>query len=331
MGQISIRATGIFHPENQVGNHFFIKHFEKQGKDIHPILHANGRRFRYISDHPDENSLTMAFEACKNALRAANLTGRDIDLLIFTSATPEYLAPSNAIKIHEFIGGQENATVYDMNANCVGMIVAVEQASRHMLSNRYCNRAMIVGSEQMNKFSQATNEYTLSNFGDAACAVILEKTEGQNSGFQDAIYYTNSSHSSDMIFPECSMSNIYNPELTESQKRILWADGTGNNSFGLAAKLISKVLERNSRSIQDIRRYFVSQLCLENIQKIAGLLNVDLDCFEYIGEQYGYTGTSSPFVALHHAIEENRIQRGDEIIFWSVGTGCEACAILWKY
>jgi 3-oxoacyl-[acyl-carrier-protein] synthase III len=331
MKQINIRAVGIYHPDRQVENDHFIRHFEKQDKDITSILSANGRRSRYISDRPDENSLTMAEEACEKALASAGMTGQDINLLIFSSATPEYLAPSNAIRIHASISGRADATVYDMNANCVGMIVAVEQASLRMLSDKNCTTAMIVGSEQMNKFSQTTNEFTLSNFGDAACAVILEKSEGEGSGFQDAAYYTNSSHVSDMIFPETGLSNIYSKTIGESSKRIRWAGGIGDNSFGVAAKLITRLLEQNGREIKDIARYFVSQLCLKNIQSIASILSVDIGRFEFVGDRYGYTGTSSPFVALYHAIQESRIHRGDEIIFWSVGTGCEACAILWKY
>lgn len=331
MTQINIRTTGIYHPERQVGNDYYLKYFSEQGKDISPILLATGRQTRYISDKPDENSVTMAAEACKMALDSANLTGQDIDLLIFSSGTPEYLSPTNALRIHKMINGRNDTIAYDMNANCVGMIIAVEQASRIMLSDQHCRRALIVGSEQMNKFSKHNDEMTQSNFGDAACAVILEKTEDENSGFIDALYLTDSSHTNNMFFPETGMSNIYDQTLDEDKKKLFWPGGIGDRSFKAAASLVSRLLERNNMGIREVKRYFLSQLCLKNLQSFADLLNVDMNCIEFVGNQYGYTGTSSPFLALHHSIQDKSIKRGDTVIFWSIGTGIETCAMLWKF
>ncbi|QFK73313.1 hypothetical protein F7984_12755 [Pradoshia sp. D12] len=51
----------------------------------------------------------------------------------------------------------------------------------------------------------------------------------------------------------------------------------------------------------------------------------------YIGDQYGYTGSSSPFLAFHEGIQDGRIKRGDYVMFWTVGAGHQFIAMLWKY
>jgi 3-oxoacyl-[acyl-carrier-protein] synthase III len=51
----------------------------------------------------------------------------------------------------------------------------------------------------------------------------------------------------------------------------------------------------------------------------------------YIGDEYGYTGTSSPFIAFNRGIETGRIKRGDYIIFWTIGAGSESVTLLFKY
>jgi 3-oxoacyl-[acyl-carrier-protein] synthase-3 len=331
MANINILSTGVYHPEHSVSNEYYINHFKKQGKDISTLLKNAGRNTRYISQSIDENSLTMAVNASQRALEAANLTGEKIDLIIFSSGTPEFLAPANSIKLHRLIGGSSSAVTYDMNANCVGMMVAIQQASHVMKSSDNCNYALIVGSEQMNRFSRHTDEYTWTNFGDAACAVILKKEEGANSGFQDAVFHVNSSRENLMLFPECGMSNIYNDKLSEDKKRILWRGENASRGFKLASFLITSLLQRNNKSIDKIKKFFISQVSLENIQYLANELNVDIEKFEFIGDRYGYTGTSSPFVALHYAIKQNEIQCGDDIVFWTVGAGYESCAMLWKY
>lgn len=328
---IAIKSIGVYHPQNVVGNEVFIEHFRKYDKDITELLNSFGRDKRYLSDDPKENTVTMSIEASKAALQKAEISGEEIDLLIFSSGTPEYLAPTNGLKVHNGIGGKSSAIVYDMNANCVGMIVAVEQASRYMLSNPEMKKALVVGAEQMNKFSQETDEVTRSSFGDAACAVILEKVESTESGFVDAVYYTNSDHTHDMLFPECGMSNIYNADISEQGKRIYWYGGSGGNGFAVVKAQIEALFERNHITAEDISGYFVSQVNRQNIMDLANAMGENFEKFTYIGDRFGYTGTSSPFIALNHAIETNKIKRGDSIIIWSVGTGVLAAGMLWKY
>lgn len=328
---IEIQSVGVYHPSNKVSNEAFIEHFQEKGKDIIPMLNTFGRSFRYLSADTGENTVTMAAKACEEALEKSGLSAEDVDLLIFSSGTPEYLAPANAIKVHELIGGRDSAIVYDMNSNCVGMIIAIEQASRYMQANPHIQHAMVVGSEQMNRFSQTEDEYTRSNFGDAACAVVLNKTDAPACGFQDAAYHTNSSRSSVMLFPKCGLSNIYNPEIPVEDKKILWTGGTANNGFVLAKALIEQVLNKTQVDKQSVKRFFISQVCRENLNILADSLEVERDRFEYVGDEYGYTGTSSPFVALNRAIEQDRVQKGDEIVFWSVGSGYISCAMLWKF
>lgn len=265
------------------------------------------------------------------ALDSARYTGQDMDLLVFSSCTPEYLAPTNALQIHKAIGGRPDTVVYDMNANCVGMIIAVEQVSRVLLSNKYYHRALIVGSEQMHKFSQQDDEVTLSNFGDAACAVILEKSENEQSCFMDSAYFTDSSNVHNMVFPEAGMSHLYDQSISESKKRIFWPGGPGDASHKIAADLINQLLKRNFLESSEVEKYFLSQVSLKNLKRIARYLRVDMGKIAFIGDQYGYTGTSSPFLGLHHAIQEKSIHRGDHIVFWSIGTGLETCAMLWKF
>jgi 3-oxoacyl-[acyl-carrier-protein] synthase-3 len=190
---------------------------------------------------------------------------------------------------------------------------------------------MVVGSEQMKRYSQDSDVITKCNFGDAACAVILERTKRQGSGFKDAVYHVNSDYTSSTLFPECGMSNIYKNDISAQEKRILWKGGNAGNGFTLTKALIESLLKKSSKNVVDIKRYFISQVCRQNINYLADSLGEDKKKFVYVGDKFGYTGTSSPLIALDYAVETNQVKRGDNIIFWSIGTGYISCAILWKY
>lgn len=51
---------------------------------------------------------------------------------------------------------------------------------------------------------------------------------------------------------------------------------------------------------------------------------------KYMGDIYGYAGTSSPIIAYTHAIQEKEVKEGDYCIFCSVLSGLTASAVLYK-
>lgn len=64
------------------------------------------------------------------------------------------------------------------------------------------------------------------------------------------------------------------------------------------------------------------------IQEEIGFSN---DQMIFVGDQFGYPGTSSPFLALHEGIQTEKIKRGDHVLFWTIGTGYEFITMLYKY
>ena len=89
MNKIKIKEVAIFHPQNSVDNQFYLDHFDKKGKDIRGLLNVMGREKRYINNEPNETSLTMAIKATNVVLEKTNLKAIDLDMIIFTSQTPE--------------------------------------------------------------------------------------------------------------------------------------------------------------------------------------------------------------------------------------------------
>ena len=62
----------------------------------------------------------------------------------------------------------------------------------------------------------------------------------------------------------------------------------------------------------------------------AKLLDVDINKFVYIGNEYGYTGTSSPFIALYEGIKRKNKKR-NLVCFWSVGINWTINTLLMRY
>lgn len=329
---IVIRGTSVYHPRHVLSNDYFVEKFRKQGQEIENLLKVLGRESRHLSPDPNENTLTMGIQVAKQLLKQEELKGKDIDMLVFASGIHEYHVPPDSCLLHEAIQGKHECVVYDINVNCVGMVVAVDQVYRYMKTNPSIRYAMVVGSERMIQFTNETDALNYSNFGDASCAVILERTDEENRGFIDSRYYTESNMAQKMKLPSCGMSKIYDPNIPVEFKKIQMAPDY--NSLLIAPSAVENIQlmsKKQGIEVDNIQMFFISQLTTKIINYMAEHLGVPIEKFEFIGNRYGYTGVSSPFIALHHAVMEAKLKRGDWFVLWSAGAGASSCAIFGRY
>ena len=329
MENIRIKSVAIYHPENKVNNEFYLNHFDNQGKDIRRLLEGYGRNERYIVDNDFDNTATMGAKASLRALKEANLRGEDIDIILFSSSMPEFTAPTQALFVHSVIKGKAEAMVMDTNVNCVGMIASVDTAVRYLQTNDEYKRALIIGSDYMSVHCKDNDELTYPQFGDLACAVILEKTT-EDSAFLGSKYLTNSDEWGIVRYPNCGTSKAYD-DIHENEKKLFWTPFDGSFICNHAKDSIDFLLHKNNLKMEDIKLFCVSQFAKGIGLGCIEAFGVDDSKVPYIGDRYGYTGTSSPFLVLHEMIKEGKINRGDYVAFWSVGTNWTTSAVLIKY
>jgi 3-oxoacyl-[acyl-carrier-protein] synthase-3 len=329
MTNVKIKSIEIYHPDHTLDNEYFIEHFKKHGKDVGAFLDFMGKKSRYVINNKEETGLTMAIEASRKALESADLTIKEIDMIFFTTQVPEYSVPTNAMMIHEALRGKSDTRVMDINASCAGMTVAIEQASLYMKVNPNIQHTLVVGSEQLSILANPEEEISYAMFGDASCAVVLERTEEKNTGFIDAEYHTYSANTDKILYPIEGMSKVLQGKGNGRYLRFVPFD----SSFGapITDRMIEDILKRNHMKIGDIDAFCLSQLAYADSLRIQERFNLDMDKIIYIGDKYGYTGTTSPLISLYEGIQQGRIKRGDTVLFWTVGAGHQFIVMLFKY
>ncbi|AHV97496.1 3-oxoacyl-[acyl-carrier-protein] synthase III C-terminal domain-containing protein [Paenibacillus sabinae] len=330
MAGIRIKDIDIYHPNKRIGNDFFIQHFDEKGIDIRGLLAALGRENRYSIDNEEENSLTMAFEAASNVLEKTGLTGADIDLIAYASQTPEYIFPTNSLMIHRLINGASHTICIDSNANCAGMTAAFEQVSRQMMANPRIRRALVIGSDHVAPHADKNDPVYYANFGDAAAAVILERDEN-SVGFIDSIYQTDTCVYGNSMFPAEGLSNVGRTGVGAGEFNVKFIPFDDSICVDAASESINTLLSNNEIAPESIKVACFSQLSLPNIKAVSGKTGIDSDAAVYIGDEFGYTSTSSPFIALHRAVTTGLLERGDKLLFWTVGAGWQNVAFVMEY
>ena len=335
--KVKIKNIEYYTPKHKYSNEHFLKHFSDQGVDISGLLKVTGRNERYISEDPHENSLTMAIEACEKVIRKANIDAKDVNLVVFVSSTPEYLSPTNAVKIHEALGLTKNANAYDMNGNCAGMIIAMDQVSRTMKTNNKIKYSLLVGSDLVVRYSRRSEAITYANFGESACAVLLENAEenieNNISDFIDSSSYVDSSLSCYIKFPPVGFSNVLpvDEDITKDNRIIEWIDFNTDEAFASSVDSINEILGRNNLTKDDVKLYCLSQFAKKNVDMIRDSLEEPDHKFPFVGDRFGYTGVTSPFMALADSVSKGKLKRGDYVILWTVGAGVVASCVLLRY
>ena len=326
-----IREIAYYHPDNIVDNDYYIDHFKQQNKSINGLLHATGRRSRYIATDMNETIVEMGFKAAEKVLKKAYVKPVELDMIVFATGTPEYISPTNALILHERLGAKQKCGVYDLNSSCAGMLVALEQISRCMQSRLDTKYTLLVSADQLNRYSDTNSPITYANFGDAACAVLLESVSNTDRGLVDSDFYTNSATCERILFPAKGMCNVIkNMHISEVERLIQWDDFDLSGAFNSAHISIRDLMFRNNLKKTDIKRYFVSQFSLGNIKNICKDLDEDMDKFVFIGDEYGYTGSTSPLLAYARAVEKHELEVGDNVIFWTVGAGLTCVSMLYR-
>ncbi|WP_066889980.1 ketoacyl-ACP synthase III [Clostridium nigeriense] len=336
MGQenINIISTGVYHPENKVHNDYFINHFKEMGIEVEGLLKHLHREYRYLSNDENETVITMAYKASINALKEAKLNIRDIDLLIFATDTPEYTSPSNAVKVLELLGGDDIRIkmAYDTNSNCLGMITALDQASRILMTNKRFKRALVVGGILFSSVGNPKDSVAYSNFGDAAAAVVLEKVEeNEKRGFIDSVHLAQTSECNNILMPKGGYSRITKNGIENGdENKWYWNPFDGSFISDVWVNLINEIAKDNEINVTDIDHLIFSQFTIPDAKLTLEKLGIDVNKTTYIGNEFGYTGTTSPIVVLDRALKTGKVKKGDYITLSSMGSGSVVSVLLFK-
>jgi 3-oxoacyl-[acyl-carrier-protein] synthase III len=329
---VKIMSIGTYHPTNCVHNEYYIQHFKKLGMDnIEGLLGYLGRENRYITDDENENTVTMGVKAAEKALENANITADDLDMIVFVSDTPEYTAPTNALKIHNLLQAKNAHVVYDTNANCVGIITAIDQVSRYLKTNKRIRKALVVGSVLISAVAREDDPLTYACFADSGAAVLLENREEEvEGGFIDSVYRTDSSYHDTGVMPACGLSRMYREDISIEDKK--WKSVLFDASYvpQVWTDMITELLDWHSLKPDDVDHFIFSQFAKPNIDRTLENLKADADKATFIAHEYGYTGVTSPIFALERAVQNGNIRDNSNIVLCSIGTGYSTTALLYR-
>ena len=131
-----------------------------------------------------ESNGFMGARAAEKALEKANMTLKDIDLLISAGGTYDYPLPNQASIIKSELSGCDDTDfpAIDIDSTCLSFVAALDLASK-ILDGQSIKTILIVSSEVASKGLNHSNWETTTLFGDGAAAAIVKYDTNSDSLF----------------------------------------------------------------------------------------------------------------------------------------------------
>lgn len=283
------------------------------------IRERTGIHERHIA-REDQFPSTLAVEASIKALRVANLRPTDLDLIICSTSSPEYIFPATACLIQDQLGATR-AGAFDLLAACSGFIYALNMGAQAIRSGSIRN-VLVIGSETLSRFVNWKDRSTCILFGDGAGAFVLQASELPG-GVLSAVMHSDGSGGDLLTLAGGGSRHPATEATIMDGKHYIQMDG--NEVFRFATRVMAsatqEVLDCAGLKIEDVQWIIPHQANIRIIKAAARGLNLPMDRFIVNLERYGNTSTASIPIAMVEAVEKGQIKPGEKIVMVGFGAG----------
>ena len=306
---ISITGLGCKVPDRVVTNDELSQHVDTSDEWI---IERTGIRERRIAA-PEEALSDLALPAARAALEQAGLEGKDIDLIIVATVTPDMAFPSTAALVADQLGATD-AAAYDLSAGCTGFMYALAQGYG-MLAGGLAKRALVIGGDVLSKILDWSDRSTLVLFGDGAGAVVLEAAAEQ--GFLGFELGADGGGGTSLWLPGSGSRAFEDPER--------FVKMNGREVFKFATRILVQsaedLLAQCDATIDDVDLYIPHQANVRIIEHATRKLGVPSDRVVINVDRYGNTSSGSIPLALADALADGRLRPGQLVLMTGMGAG----------
>ncbi len=331
MKRAVIRGTGLYAPERVVTNQFFN---EMYGKDVDTFLREKRNIFERRFMSSEQTTSDLIVPAAQQAMKNAGIVAADLDLIIVSTDTPDYLSPSTAAVV-QFKLGAKNAGAFDINSACAGFVTALDMASKYVIDPQYKN-ILVVGAYGMTKWLNYDDHKIATLFADGAGAVVVQarETEQQEGILASTLFADGQYHDYMGVYGGGTFRPITH-EVIENKKHLLdFAKKIPIETNGTHWPRLTRILlDRIQKTEKDISHFFLTQINIQSIYEALDNLGLPHSKSHNIMDRYGYTGSACIPMALHDAVTQRKLKKGDLVFMLGSGGGLSmaATSMVWDY
>jgi 3-oxoacyl-[acyl-carrier-protein] synthase-3 len=306
---VSITGLGCKVPDRVITNDDLKQYVDTSDEWIRERTGIRERRMA-----TQEEALSdIALPACRDALAQAGVEGKDVDLIIVATVTPDMMFPSTGAILADALGATD-AAAYDLSAGCTGFMYALAQAYG-MIAGGLSKRALVVGGDLLSKILDWEDRSTLVLFGDGAGAVVLEA--GTDKGFIGFELGADGAGGASLWLPGSGSRHFDDPDG--------YVKMNGREVFKFATRVLVQsaqdLLDRCGMTMEDVDLYIPHQANVRIIEYATRKLGVPSERVVINVDRYGNTSSGSIPLALADAAADGRLKPGQLVLMTGMGAG----------
>jgi 3-oxoacyl-[acyl-carrier-protein] synthase-3 len=273
-----------------------------------------------------EMTTDLAEHAARNAMQAAGVGPKDIDLICVGTTTPDLVFPNVGTLLQSRLG-IHGCPAFSLEAACAGFVYALAVADKFVrLRTSKC--ALVVGADTLSRIVDWKDRTTCVLFADGAGAVILKAAT--EPGIINTHLHADGRYKDLLQFPDGVSSGF---KLVREGK--VAVQMKGNEVYKVAVNtlgaLITETLNANHIDKEQIDWLIPHQANIRIIEAIAKRLDMPMERVIVTIRTHGNTSAASVPLALDTGIRDGRIKRGQLLLLEAFGGGFTWGSALVRY
>jgi len=324
-----IHSIGAYVPERVVPNSFFD---ELLGENVSDWLTENVQIYERRWCTEDQSVADLAAEAVKNALSDGNVKPDEVDLLIISTDTPEYVSPSTASKVQQMLS-LVNAGTFDINTACAGFVTALDTGAKFIRADENYQTVVVVGAYAMSKFLNMTDKKTVTLFADGAGAAVLKASEEEGRGYLTSQLITKGEYYGHMgIYAGGSHQPLSQQVLDEKDHLLKFVHKFPKElNPEMWSMMANTLAQRIGVNPADVDHFLLTQININSIWETMDRLGVAREKAPTVMHHYGYTGSACIPLALNEIYKNGKLKRGDLLFLIGSGGGLAFASAAFRY
>ncbi|MEO1262147.1 MAG: ketoacyl-ACP synthase III [Bacteroidota bacterium] len=319
MRNATIISCGAYAPERVISNQYFD---ELLGENVSDWLSANVQIYERRWCSEGESTADLAERAARQAIERAGIGPSDLDLIVVSTDTPEFVSPSTASVVQHRLQA-ENAGTFDINTACAGFVTALDLGSKYIRADENYQHVLIIGAYAMSKYLNMADKKTVTLFADGAGAVILKSTQNPEVGFLASELISKGQYNEWMGIYAGGTKQPVNKTVLENHDHQLKFVRKFPKELNpeVWSQMALNLCEKTATSPGEVANYFITQININSIWETLDRLNVPREKGHTVMHHYGYTGSACIPMAFNDAWEKGKVKENDLVFFIGSGGG----------
>ena len=274
---------------------------------------------RHIAGKGD-TTCSMAAEASRSAMSRAGVTAGELDVIVFSTATPDRLLPATAVELQAELGASR-AAAFDLSAACSGWLYGLTVAEG-MIASGAAETALVIGAEKMSAIVDWKDRNTCVLFGDGAGASVLKRARG-GKGILSTFMRSDGTLAELLYRPNGGATTPMTEAILADRSHLVRM--AGREVFKAAVRSMAEAADRALDAAKltghDVDLMIPHQANIRIIEATAKHAGISMDKVFVNVDRYGNTSSASIPIALDEAIESGRVRDGSTVLFVAFGAG----------